>query len=142
MSFQLSAETKILNTLGLFARVVDRKDWLRIKEVFVEDVRFNYGDGCERQGLEALAETFSTFLNRCGPTQHLLGSIQFEWDGENAITRAYVQARHQGKENPSLYFDSNGEYVDRWENRDGNWRIVRRDVQWLTFSGDPSVLQI
>jgi len=142
MEQQFQAERQILNTLGLFARVVDRKDWRLIPEVFAEDIQFNYGDGYNQQGLDALRKTFSTFLERCGPTQHLLGSIELNWEREVAITRTYVQARHQGKDDPSQFFDCNGEYVDRWEERDDGWRIVQRDVQWFTFSGEPSVLHI
>ncbi|HQR03192.1 MAG: nuclear transport factor 2 family protein [Proteobacteria bacterium] len=137
----LSDERTILNGLGDFARILDRKQWDRVGEVFAIDVSFNYGDGKEQQGIEAMRQQFRTFLDRCGPTQHLLGSIQIEWEGNQAISRSYVQARHQGKDTQShLYVDTSGEYTDRWERRAEGWRIVRRDARWDIFKGDPAVL--
>jgi ketosteroid isomerase-like protein len=134
-------ERAILNALGDFARILDRKSWGRVGEVFANDITFNYGDGQEQSGIAALHANFTRFLDRCGATQHLLGSIQVEIDGDTAISRAYVQARHQGLgEKSQAVFDTNGEYTDRWERRPEGWRIVRRDVFWNMFSGDSSVL--
>lgn len=137
----VSDERAILNLLGDFARILDRKQWDRVPEVFAEDITFNYGDGQEQAGLDALHINFTKFLDRCGPTQHLLGSIQIEMDGDTAISRSYVQARHQGVGDKSqAIFDTNGEYIDRWERKPQGWRIVRRDARWDVFSGDASVL--
>jgi ketosteroid isomerase-like protein len=137
----ISDERAILNLLGDFARILDRKQWDRIPEVFAADLTFNYGDGAEQAGLAALQLNFTQFLDRCGPTQHLLGSIQIEIGNGTAISRAYVQARHQGLGNASTaIFDTNGEYTDRWEKRQEGWRIVRRDARWDLFSGDSGVL--
>lgn len=137
----LSDERAILNLLGDFARILDRKQWDRISDVFASDVAFNYGDGQEQAGMAALHLNFTKFLDRCGATQHLLGSIQVDIDGDTAISRSYVQARHQGLGDKSqAIFDTNGEYTDRWERRAEGWRIVRRDARWDLFSGDSSVL--
>jgi ketosteroid isomerase-like protein len=137
----VSDERAILNLLGDFARILDRKQWDRVPEVFADDITFNYGDGQEQAGMAALHVNFTKFLDRCGPTQHLLGSIQVELDGDNAISRSYVQARHQGLGDKSqAVFDTSGEYTDRWERRPQGWRIVRRDARWDMFSGDSDVL--
>ena len=131
----------ILNTLGEFARILDRKQWTRVGEVFADDIAFNYGDGQEQQGIAALHEQFTKFLDHCGATQHLLGSVQLELNEDEAVTRSYVQARHQGKgDKAHLFFDTSGEYTDRWERRANGWRIVRRDARWDLFMGDPAVL--
>ena len=137
----LTDERAILNLLGDFARILDRKQWDRIPDVFANDITFNYGDGQEQAGIAALRLNFTRFLDRCGATQHLLGSIQIDIDGDTAISRAYVQARHQGLGDKSqAIFDTSGEYTDRWERRAEGWRIVRRDARWDVFSGDSSVL--
>jgi ketosteroid isomerase-like protein len=131
----------ILNTLGEFARILDRKQWTRVGEVFADDIAFNYGDGQEQQGIAALHEQFTKFLDHCGATQHLLGSVQLELNEDEAVTRSYVQARHQGiGDKAHLFFDTNGEYTDRWQRRAQGWRIVRRDARWDLFMGDPAVL--
>jgi ketosteroid isomerase-like protein len=112
-----------------------------VGEVFADDVTFNYGDGQEQKGIDAMTSQFSRFLDACGPSQHLLGSIQVTVEGDRGLSRAYVQARHQGKgDKAHLYLDSNGEYIDRWERGPRGWRIVRRDVVWHMNKGDMSVL--
>ncbi len=137
----MNDERLILNKLSDFPRIVDGKDWSRIGEVFANDICFDYGDGGEKQGLPALLEQFQKFHDRCSAMQHLLGSVQIEVKGDTAITRAYVQARHQGKgEREGLFFDTHGEYTDSWARRSEGWRVVRRDASWSMFMGDSSVL--
>lgn len=134
-------ERIVLNTLGEFPRIVDRKQYSRVNEVFADDVSFDYGDGVEQQGIAALTTQFRKFHDRCSAMQHLLGSVQIDIDGNTAVTRAYVQARHQGKDDKAnAFFDTHGEYTDRWERRAEGWRIVRRDATWCLFMGDVGVL--
>ena len=134
-------ERDIMHGLGRFARILDQREWGAVGEVFAGDVTFNYGDGQERRGIEAMREQFERFLGSCGPSQHLLGTIVITVEGDAGTSRAYVQARHQGAgEKAHLLFDSNGEYVDRWERRPEGWRIIRRDAVWHMSMGDPSVL--
>src|SRR5438105_6266573 len=92
--------------------------------------------------MDALTHQMRRCLDVCGGTQHLIGSILVYIDGDGAISRSYVQARHQRANDPvGPIFDSTGEYIDRWERRSGGWRIVRRDAIWLLHSGDPAVLE-
>jgi ketosteroid isomerase-like protein len=132
---------EITNGLGRFARILDGREWDAVGEVFADDVTFNYGDGQEQKGIAAMTSQFSRFLDACGPSQHLLGSIQVTVEGDHGLSRAYVQARHQGAgDKAHLYLDSNGEYIDQWERRPKGWRIVRRDARWFMNPGDVSVL--
>jgi len=136
-----SDERSILNTLSEFPRVVDRNAWDRIGEVFAEDLSFNYGDGREQQGLAALLTQFRSFHDRCSAMQHLIGSVQLELNGDSAVTRAYVQARHQGTgDYAQSFYDTHGEYTDQWARRPEGWRIVRRDAHWVLSVGEPRVL--
>ncbi len=131
----------IRNQLARFARILDSRAWDSVGEVFADEVRFHYGDGREQGGIEAMREQFRAFLDGCGPSQHLLGSIAIEPDGEGYLSRTYVQARHQGRrERADRIFDTHGDYVDRWRRIDGAWKIVRRDVAWSMHIGDPTVL--
>lgn len=134
-------EREILNKLAEFARILDDRRWQDVEQVFDANISFNYGDGNEQNGIEALTNNFKTYLDPCGPSQHLLGSIQLELNDTKAITRSYVQARHQGAgEKSDRFFDSNGEYVDCWARMADGWRIVRRDVKWAMLMGDMTVL--
>lgn len=136
-------EREIVRGLSMFARILDGKRWDDLHLVFAEDLAFNYGAAGEQQGMAALRANMQRFLDRCGGTQHLIGSILVDVDGDSAVSRAYVQARHQRVDDPAgAIFDSNGEYVDRWARRPEGWRIVRRDALWAAHSGDPAILAV
>jgi hypothetical protein len=108
----------LINQLTRFARALDQRDWAVIPAIFAAEISFEYGED-EQQGLAALLAQFRKYLDHCGPTQHLLGSIEVEIDGVGAQTRAYVQARHQGaKGKEQSFYDSHGDYIDRWVKRD------------------------
>jgi 3-phenylpropionate/cinnamic acid dioxygenase small subunit len=137
----LMDEREIVRGLNLFARVLDEKRWADLSTAFAEDLTFNYGNDGEEVGIKALEHQMRQYLDVCGGTQHLLGSIMVDIDGDQAFSRAYVQARHQRRDDPAgAIFDSTGEYRDRWERRAEGWRIVRRDAIWFLHTGDPAVL--
>ncbi|MBC2660220.1 nuclear transport factor 2 family protein [Novosphingobium flavum] len=138
----LRAERAVRDGLARFARVLDTKDWAALGDVFAADLTFDYGLG-EQAGMAALTDNMRRFLDFCGPSQHLIGSIVVEVgpDRRSAVSRAYVQARHQRRDDPvGPVFDTNGEYRDHWALRPEGWRIVRRDAVWQSHSGDPGVL--
>jgi hypothetical protein len=133
-------EREIVRGLSRFARILDEKSWADLPTVFAMDLTFEYGAG-EKAGMIALEQQMRQYLDFCGPTQHLLGSILVDIDGYRASSRAYVQARHQRRADPvGKVFDSTGEYRDGWERRADGWRIVRRDAIWFLHSGDPAIL--
>ena len=140
----LLAQSLVVAQLGRVARLLDGKRWSELGTVFRDDVEFDYGDGKGTQhGLPHLRDTFSRHLDRCGPTQHLLGSIVVEVIGESAVSRTYVQARHAGTGGlASEVFDTSGEYVDTWGRAQDTWLVVRREVRWSVLAGNPAVLDL
>ena len=128
-------ERLIRQQLARFARMLDQRNWSAVAEIFAKDVLFDYGEG-EKSGIKLLTETFRKYLDPCGPTQHLIGSIAIEIPGEFATSSAYVQARHLSKDGSS-YRDSNGEYKDFWRKHSKGWLIVERRVEWPISIGDP-----
>lgn len=136
----LWVEREVRGGLARFARIIDGKDWAALADVFAADLTFDYGTG-EQSGIAALEATMRRFLDGCGPTQHLIGSIMVDVDRDRAVSRAYVQARHQRPGDPAgPVCDSSGDYVDRWESRPEGWRIVRRDARWQVHAGDAAIL--
>ncbi|HQS68165.1 MAG: ethyl tert-butyl ether degradation EthD [Novosphingobium sp. 28-62-57] len=138
----LMAERAVREGLARFARVLDGKQWDALGDVFAEDVTFDYGLG-EQAGMAALTANMRRFLDVCGPSQHLIGSISIDVAPgcNSAKSRAYVQARHQrADDHGGAVFDSNGEYLDQWTLRPEGWRIVRRDAHWHTHSGDAAII--
>ena len=139
---QLLDEREISVQLAVLARILDTRAWDRVPEVVAEDVSFDYSDsGSDETGRDALLANFRRYLDVCGPSQHLIGSLMVMVEGDRGTSRCYVQARHRAKEpaDPRL-FDSNGEYIDTWERRPEGWRMVHRRARWQSHSGDPSVI--
>ncbi len=133
-------EREIARGLSRFAPILDQKRWDDLSDVFADELTFHYGVG-EQQGMAALRAQMRRFLDICGNTQHLIGSLLIDVDGDQAVSRAYVQARHQREDDPvGPIFDSTGEYIDKWQRRPEGWRIVRRDALWFLHHGDPGVL--
>jgi 3-phenylpropionate/cinnamic acid dioxygenase small subunit len=131
---------ELTNQLGRFARTLDQRNWEAVPSIFAAEISFDYGEG-KQQGLPALLAQFRKYLDYCGPSQHLLGSIEVQIEGATALTRSYVQARHQGAAGrQDRCFDSHGVYVDQWRKNAAGWLIVQRDVRWLMHRGDPGVL--
>lgn len=138
----LAAERAIREGLARFARVLDGKQWDALTDIFAADLTFDYGLG-EQAGLAALTVNMRRFLDVCGPSQHLIGSMTITVDpgALTATSRAYVQARHQRADDPNgPVFDSNGEYLDSWQRRPEGWRITRREAKWHTHTGDPAII--
>ena len=140
---RLLDEREIHRALSRFARIADAKRFDDLGEVFVDDVTFDYGAGVDEHGIAQLRDLLRGHLERCGGTQHLIGTVTVDIDGDRAVSRAYVQARHQrAGDVVGPVFDTNGEYTDRWEKRTAGWRIVRRDACWSVVTGDATILAI
>ncbi|TQR86572.1 nuclear transport factor 2 family protein [Mycobacterium hodleri] len=140
---ELLDEREIHRALSRFARIADAKLFDDLGEVFADDVTFDYGAGENQQGIAQLRQLLRGHLERCGGTQHLIGSIIVDVDGDRAVSQAYVQARHQrAGDFVGPVFDTNGEYTDRWEKRTAGWRIVRRDACWSVVTGDATILAV
>lgn len=115
----LLVDRELREGLARFARVLDTKQW------------------------NALCANMRRFLDVCGPTQHLIGSISIDVAprADRATSLAYVQARHQRADDlGGPIFDTCGEYLDQWVLRPEGWRIARREARWLVNSGEASII--
>lgn len=136
-------ERAIGQQLGRFARILDSKDFDSLGDVFAPDVIFDYGQEGDKHGLEELGAWMHRFLDLCGGTQHHIGNLSIEIDGDSASSRSYIFARHQRRtELGGPVFDTSGEYLDRWERRSEGWRIVRRDAKWFVVHGDGTIVGV
>lgn len=122
----LMAERAIHRQLVAFARAMDERDWQAMDGITSDDIRADVGAG-ELLGRQAFVDNMRSFLDDCGPTQHLLGNILIEVDGADATTRAYVSDMHLGTgEMADMTFRTLGDYHDRWQKRGENWIMVER----------------
>lgn len=122
----LIAHQEIARLLTEFARAMDERDWARIAEILVDDVTVDVGEGVLTDSLSFIA-TMRRYLDACGPTQHLLGNLIVDVEGDEATSRYYVSDMHIGSTGREhLTFATLGDYHDRWRRIDGRWRMVQR----------------
>ncbi len=135
MRHALDDEREIQRLLISYAYAVDAKRYDDLDQIFTTDVKHHYGVS-GATGITSLKRLIRSYLGRCGPTQHLLGSIVVDVTEHSARTSTYVQARHQGRGLRAAFsFDANGVYHDVLERRPEGWRIVSRTADWLAFRG-------
>jgi hypothetical protein len=124
--------------LVLYAKSLDRRDYAGLNSVFSMDATGNYGAAGTYQGIAAIAAFIERALSQCGPTQHLLGSMDIQVTGDRATASTYLQAIHIGKK-PG--FEGKrltvwGEYRDKLVRTPAGWRISYRELITIHAEGD------
>ncbi|MFC4605549.1 nuclear transport factor 2 family protein [Rhodococcus kronopolitis] len=122
----LLAERAIHRTLIRIARAMDERDWTALDDLVLAEATADLGAG-NLTGLAAIVTSIRSFLDDCGPSQHLLGNVLIDVDGDTATSRAYVSDLHVGTgEAAHLTFQTLGDYHDEWARRGGRWLLRRR----------------
>lgn len=122
----LIAEREISRAIYRFARAMDERDWAALDGVLAEEATADLGMGVV-SGRAAIVAFIRSFLDDCGPTQHLIGNLVVDVDGERATSRCYVSDMHKGMGGKAqLTFSTLGEYHDSWVRRDGRWWMSHR----------------
>ncbi len=119
-------ERAIYRALVAVARAMDARDWAALDSLMHENLSADMGTGAI-QGRAAVVAMMRSFLDDCGPTQHLLGNVLIEVDGDRASSRAYVSDMHIGAgDKADLTFRTLGDYHDEWRRIDGRWLMTHR----------------
>jgi ketosteroid isomerase-like protein len=123
----LCDERDVARALNLFARAMDNRDWATLAEILAEDAQGDLGTG-RLEGRTAIIGVIRQFLDRCGPTQHLLGNVVVDVTGDTAVSRAYIRDVHLNSTvDPATRFYTIGDYHDTWRRRpDGSWCLTER----------------
>lgn len=128
----------IRSVLTLYAKSLDRRDFGAMKRVFTPDATGNYHESGSYQGVETLSAFFARVLGQCGPTQHLLGTMDIHVQGDTATASTYLQAIHIGSKRG---FEGKrmtvwGEYRDQLVRTAEGWRIRHRELVPIHAEGD------
>ena len=142
---ELIAKSDIEDVLFRYARAVDRRDWSALRACFHEDAIDEHGEF--RGGLEAFIEWVSKRHANVPFSMHFLGNCLIEFlDDATAAVETYFIAI-QRRETPATLDNSEiartdlevfARYCDRFENRDGVWRIAHRRVAYDSTRNQPS----
>lgn len=124
----LVARQQIADVIYRYARGIDRMDFDLVRSCYHPDA---YDDhGAFAGNVEAFISAVAQFLARWTATQHFMGNMLIEIDGQRARAETYAVAYHRRED-----AEGNGKddimgvrYVDRFEQRNGLWKIAYRVV--------------
>lgn len=124
---RLADELAIRKVLAIYCRAVDRCDSELLKSVYWPDAVDNHGTF--NGNALAFVDYVIPALRQMRQTVHQISNVLIELDGDRARVETYVCASHLIPEGTDL-IDSVflGRYLDRFERREGEWRIAERVV--------------
>lgn len=138
----LLAEREIARGVIRFARAMDDRDWPVLHEIMLPDATAELGTGT-LHGPSEMEVAIRSFLDDCGPTQHLLGNMLIDVDlaAGTAASCTYVSDLHLGVgDRQGLSFSTLGDYHDQWRLVDGAWRMSHRTKHMRGTQGEIAVL--
>jgi len=135
----LTSRAEITEVVLRYVRAIDRCDEALLRSCFHGDARHRHGS------FEGSSSDFCAFAisicRQVEATHHQLGPVSIELAGEVAFTETYFTSHHRfgaaapagGRPHEDRFVG--GRYVDRFERRDGVWKIAeRRGVnEWLRY---------
>jgi 3-phenylpropionate/cinnamic acid dioxygenase small subunit len=126
---QLVDEAAIRKVLVRYARAIDRMDWDLLRTCYHPDAVDDHGLYCG--DIEGFIDLLREKLALDESTTHFIGNQEIDIEGDVAFTETACVARHRraavGDTPASDYFGFL-RYCDRFERRDGEWRIAHRVV--------------
>jgi ketosteroid isomerase-like protein len=127
----------IVAVMHEYAFALDERRWEALRDVFTEDARADFGPlGGVRDGVDAIARFCERALGAFAVTQHLIGTVAVERDGDAASSRSYVLATHVRPGEPD--FTLGGRYTDTLARRPTGWRITSRRLETMWSRGGPA----
>jgi hypothetical protein len=136
----LLARQKIADLAIVYMRGLDRLIPDLVRSVFHEDATTDYGS--YKGGPDGFVEFAMGFLKEQLANHHMIGQSHVEIDGDIAFGEVYFQAHHKIVDGAAQKdFFVAGRYVDRYENRNGDWKIAHRTevVDWVRLEDDADI---
>lgn len=130
---------EIEQNLYRYARGVDRKDWAQVRSSYHPDAYDNHG------GYKGDIDGFIASLQHRHATIersiHLISNVTVEFiDDDSALAESYFTAYQRVAPGPDTAVDNQsiGRYLDHVVRREGQWRILRRDVVFDFYFTHPA----
>lgn len=123
-----SDREEIRDVLARYCRAADRCDAELLAELYHPDATEDHS-GHVGPAKEFRAAVIPRLHDTWDRTQHVLGSSLIEVDGDVAHVETYVVAHHVRRPDERgrvEKWELGARYVDRFERRDGRWRIAHR----------------
>jgi hypothetical protein len=137
---EMVAKDAIRDVLHLYCRAMDRCDLELLESVFHEDAREDHGGLHEGSAREFCALAID-YVRRMAMVAHYVANALIRVVGDVALVESYGIALHRIPDDQEG-FDSvfGARLLDRFEHRDGAWRIAHRRVVY-DWNRDTAVAQ-
>jgi 3-phenylpropionate/cinnamic acid dioxygenase small subunit len=137
---RLADRQEIADLCARYATALDTKDWALLESCFASAPAFVHPGG-RLDGFPAILQRTATALTPLTVTQHLLGNIVTEVDGDTARSFCYFQAQHvrAGTPGGETYIIA-GSYADRLVRTADGWKIAERVQTYLWRVGNRAVV--
>lgn len=125
---ELQAKEAIRDRLTRYLRGIDRNDGELLQETFWPDALVDHGHSRFRG--DSIGKIFpSTSTHATHRQVHYLMNLLIEIHGDEAISEAQALYCAETERNDVAYLISRSvRYIDRWDKRDGQWRVFHRTV--------------
>lgn len=134
---RLIDQQAIRDALCQYARGVDRGDWDLVRSTYHEDAHDDHGG--YKGPIDGLIAWLDARFTGVDNSMHFLGNCLVEFAGPDlALVETYFVSRRLRppneeerktlSPNDALCREAWGRYVDRFERRDGTWRVAHRTV--------------
>ena len=110
-----------------YCRAVDRRDYALLESLYHPDSIDDHSPMFKGSGPEFVRWVPSSVAG-FELTQHVITSASFVVDGTIAEGECFIVAYHLRKKEPQRETIAHGRYLDRYEKRDGVWRILYRKI--------------
>jgi uncharacterized protein (TIGR02246 family) len=135
-------DAAIRNLISRTALTQDARDWDRHADCYVPDVEYVHPKGVI-VGVDEVVARSRAALTPLDDSQHLIGTMVVEVDGDTAQAVSYFHAQHvRAEAAPSggTHFVIAGAYRDTLRKVDGVWRIARREQSYSWRAGNAAVI--
>lgn len=123
----VSDRLALADVMQAYVKGVDERDMDLYRSIFTDDVVASIG-GTQYLGADAWLAFIVAALDRFGPTQHMLGPMLAEIDGDTAECRTDLQATHYLKDQPDTTVTLWATYEQTMKRVNGAWKIARHDI--------------
>jgi len=134
---RLLDKQEIFETMCRYARGVDRGDWDLVRSTYHEDAYDSHGD--YKGDINGLIAWLEMLFKGVDNSIHFLGNCLIEFSNNNsALVETYFVSRRLraptgeelkfAKSKDAISRESWGRYIDHFERRKGQWRVVHRTV--------------
>lgn len=136
----LADRQEIADLCVRYTTALDTRDWALLESCFAPAPVFVHPGG-RLEGFPAILHRTRTALTPLTATQHLLGTMVAEVDGDMARSVCYFQAQHvrAGTAGGERYIIA-GRYADTLARTAGGWKITERVQAYLWRDGNRAVV--